>query len=155
MKALPCFKALVAVALVATAAPSIAKPATGTRGVVYYPRSDDLPFSEAVRVDNRLVLNGQIGVSNDGKTVVPGGWESETRRAMDLIGVTLKKHGLGYNDITWCSIMLVDIDQWASFNSVYGSYFRKGHYPARVVSGATGLPRGGHVEIACQAYFRS
>ena len=122
--------------------------------VTYYPRADDLPFSEAVKIDNRLILSGQIGVGDDGLTVVPGGFEPEARRAMANIGAILQKHGLGYNDITLCTVMLADISKWADFNGIYRSYFQKGHYPARVTYGVTGLPRGGLIEIACQARFK-
>lgn len=143
---------LVAITLIAAAAPGVAHAADA---VTYFPRSDDMPFSEAVRVENRLVLTGILGIGDDNQTIVPGGFEAETRRAMVNLGATLQKHGLTYDDITMCTVMMVDLKNYDAFNAIYSSHFKKGRYPARATFGVTALPRGGLIELACQARFKA
>lgn len=109
------------------------------------------PFSKAVRAGDVLYLSGVIGRTADGK--VPDGIDAQTRAAMDDIGATLKKAGLGYGDIFHCTVFLSDMKTWPAFNTVYVGYFPAGQLPARSAVGvaALALP-GALVEIECQAY---
>lgn len=109
------------------------------------------PFSKAVRVGNLLYLSGVIGRTSDGK--VPEGIEAQTKAAMDDVGLTLKKAGLGYDDIFHCTVFLTDMKTWPAFNKVYVGYFPDGQLPARSALGvaALALP-GALMEIECQAY---
>lgn len=120
----------------------------------YYPRGDALPFSEAVEAGPLLYLSGILADSGDGKTVVPGGIEPEARRVMDLIGQTLAKHGLGYEDLAKCTVFLADMKEWPTFNRIYAGYFKPGHFPARAAMGVNGLALGGRVEVECVALLR-
>jgi reactive intermediate/imine deaminase len=120
-------------------------------GVRYFPRADALPFSSAVEVGDVLYLSGQIGAAADSRSVVPGGIEPETRQMMTLIGQTLHEHGLGYDDVFKCTVFLADMHDWPTFNGIYASYFKPGHYPARSAMGVNGLALGAHVEMECWA----
>jgi 2-iminobutanoate/2-iminopropanoate deaminase len=109
------------------------------------------PFSKAVRVRDVLYLSGVIGRTVDGK--VPEGIEAQTHAAMDDIGTTLKRAGLGYGDLFHCTVFLSDMSQWAAFNKVYVAYFPAGQLPARSAVGVTALALpGALMEIECQAY---
>src|SRR3954451_12881929 len=66
-----------------------------------------LPFSEAVRVGDVLYLSGQLGRTPDGK--LPEGIEAQTKQTLDNIGATLKKAGLGFEDVFHCTAMLADM----------------------------------------------
>ena len=109
-----------------------------------------LPFSDAVRVGDTLYLSGQLGMGADGK--LPTGIEAQTRQALDNVGAILKRAGLGYEDVFHCTAMLSDMALWPAFNTVYVTYFPEGKRPARSAFGASGLARGGLIEIVCQAY---
>ncbi len=137
-------------ALLAMAAPvpAAARPAAP----VFHPRSDDRPFAEAVELGGVLYLSGQIGEAPDGKGLVPGGLESETRRIMERMGQTLRARGLGLDAVFKCTVMLADIQEWPAFNAVYVSYFKPGRYPARSAFGTTGLALGARVELECLAW---
>lgn len=110
----------------------------------------DLPFSEAVRVDDTLYLSGQIGIVPGTLKLASGGLAGEARQAMDNIRTTLQAHGLAMGDLVKCTVMLADMSKWAEFNEVYRSYF-SGRYPARSALGANGLALGAQVEIECIA----
>lgn len=110
----------------------------------------DLPFSEAVRVDDTLYLSGQIGVQPDTLTLVEGGMAAQAHRTLANIRATLEAHGFSLRDVVKCTVMLADIDEWGTFNEIYQQYFSP-PYPARSALGANGLALGARVELECLA----
>ena len=77
---------------------------------------------------------------------------AETRRMMELIGESLARRGLGYEDLFKCTVMLADMSEWPAFNTIYREYFEEGRYPARSAMGVNGLALGASVEMECWAY---
>lgn len=110
----------------------------------------DLPFSEAVRVNDTLYLSGQIGIAPGTVKLVPGGIKEEARQTMDNIKTSLEANGFSLRDLVKCTVMLADMSEWATFNSVYKTYFAE-RYPARSAFGASGLAFGARVEVECVA----
>ncbi len=118
------------------------------------PPDANLPFSEAVLVDNTLYLSGQIGIIPGTLTLVEGGIEAESKQVMENIKTTLEAHDFSMSDIVKCTIMIDDISQWASFNEIYKTYFEE-PYPARSAFGADGLALGAAIEVECIAVISS
>ena len=110
----------------------------------------NLPFSEAVRVDDLLYLSGQIGLVPGTMKLVPGGLQAEARQTLENIKASLEAHGYSMRDVINCTVMLADISEWAAFNEVYRIYF-SAPYPARSALGANGLALGARVEVECVA----
>ena len=111
----------------------------------------NVPLAEAVRIDNTLLLSGQIGIQPGTLKLVPGGIAAESKQTMDNIKTTLEAHGYTMADLVKCTVMLADISKWGEFNEIYKSYF-KGRYPARSAMGVNGLAVGAQVEVDCIAY---
>ena len=108
------------------------------------------PFSSAVRVGDVLYLSGAIGRGPDGKP--PEGIEAQTKATLDDIGATLKRAGLGFEDVFHCTAFLADMKLWPDFNKVYVTYFPADKRPARSAFGVNGLALGALLELECQAY---
>lgn len=108
------------------------------------------PFSLAVRTGDFVFVSGQMGT--DDKGLVPGGFEAQSRKAMDNVSDILKGMGLGMDNVVKCTIMIADMGKWADFNKVYVTYFKPGRLPARSAFGANGLALGGEIEVECMAY---
>ncbi|HEX5342543.1 MAG TPA: RidA family protein [Duganella sp.] len=108
------------------------------------------PFSLAVRTGDFVFVSGQMGT--DDKGLVPGGFEAQSRKAMDNVSDILKGMGLGMDNVVKCTIMIADMGKWVDFNKVYASYFKPGRLPARSAFGANGLALGGEIEVECMAY---
>lgn len=119
---------------------------------VFTPSELPYPFSSAVQVGDILYLSGEIGDAGDGTGVVPGGIEAETLQMFKRIQATLARHGLGLKDIFKCTVMLADMSEWQTFNSVYAEYFEAGKYPTRSAMGVGGLALGARVEMEVWAY---
>ena len=110
----------------------------------------DLPFSQAVRVDNMLYLSGMLGTIPGSLELASGGIEGQTRQTMDNISVLLQEHGSSMDKIVKCLVMIDDMQEWPRMNAVYVTYF-DGHKPARSAFGADGLALGAKLEIECMA----
>ena len=140
-------------ALMIAAQPALAQGDEGTvTGPVYTPSELPYPFSSAVQVEGVLYLSGDIGLAEDGSGPVPGGIEPETRRLFERIGETLAAHGLTFDDVFKCTVMLADMAEWPAFNAIYAEYFTKGRYPVRSAMGVNGLALGARVEMECWAW---
>ncbi|KZX00494.1 endoribonuclease L-PSP [Pseudoalteromonas luteoviolacea] len=114
------------------------------------PAGHNLPFSEAVKVNDKVYLSGQIGILPGTTKLVKGGIAAESMQTMENIKASLGAHGLAMKDIFKCTIMLADIKEWPEFNQVYIKYFSR-PYPARSAFSTNGLALGARVEIECTA----
>lgn len=122
---------------------------TPTPAITYHPSGGTLPFSDAVEVGNTLYLSGKIGTDADGK-LVAGGVKAETRQVLDNIEASLKRYGYTRAQLVKCTVMLTDMQDFATMNEVYGAWMVR-PYPARSTLGVSGLALGASVEIECIA----
>ncbi len=113
-----------------------------------------LPFSDAVRTGDLLVLSGQLGNLPGTRALAPGGLTGQARQTMENIKAIVEANGLTMADVVKCTVMLADMNDWESFNEVYVAYF-PGRKPARSAFGAAGLALGAKLEIECWAEFKS
>ncbi len=109
-----------------------------------------LPFSDAVRVGNVLILSGKLGTKPGTTDLVQGGIKAEARQALENIKTSLERYGASLEDVVKCTVMIADIAEWPDFNEVYVTYF-PGPKPARSAFGAAGLAFNGRVELECWA----
>ena len=112
----------------------------------------NLPFSDAVIVDNMMYLSGQVGNLPGKLELAAGGIEAEAHQTMKNIKRVLEANGSSFDHAVKLTIMMADISEWAQFNEVYKQYF-PGKKPARSAFGANGLALGARVEIECIAYI--
>jgi 2-iminobutanoate/2-iminopropanoate deaminase len=110
----------------------------------------NLPFSEAVRMGDLILLSGMVGNRPGTLELVPGGLEAEARQALENIRTVLAVSGASPEDVVKCTVMLDDITQWGAFNQVYSEFFGS-HRPARSAFGADGLALGAALELECMA----
>jgi 2-iminobutanoate/2-iminopropanoate deaminase len=72
---------------------------------------------------------------------------------MENLRAVLQESGLGFGDVVQTRIYLVNMSDWTTVNTLYGSYFT-GNYPARSTVQVAGLPKGALVEIEMVAQRR-
>jgi len=107
------------------------------------------PYSPGVLVGKTLYIAGQLGLPGDG--AAKADMTAQTRQAMDGIGAVLKTAGLGYEHLVKCHVYLASMDDYATMNAAYRSYFPD-RVPARTTIQAAALPSGAGVEVACIGY---
>ena len=109
------------------------------------PKKINAPFSDAVETKDFLFLAGQIGMDHTPRTVVHGGIKAETRQAIENLKDVLAQHNLSLDNVVKCTVILKNIEDFASFNEVYIQYFPK--RPARTTFAASGLAANALIEI--------
>ena len=104
-----------------------------------------VPFSHGVLVGDTLYLSGTLSI--DPKTgKPPTEVEQEARIAMDSFVSVLKEANMTPDDLVSVTVYCTDLSQYAKFNNVYRSYFKK-DFPARAFIGAGNLLFGAKFEI--------
>ena len=116
------------------------------------PGNSKLPFSEAVRVGDTLYLAGAMGFDMSTMTLVPGGVEAETRKALENIAGTLARHGSSLDHVVKATVFLADMSEWETMNAVYATYF-PGEKPARYCIQCGLVKPEALVEIASVAHL--
>lgn len=110
-----------------------------------------MPFSEAVRAGDFLIVSGQIGSLPGKMALAPGGITGQARQAIENVRSILRRHGATLRDVVECTAFLADMKDWPAFNTAYREYF-KPPFPARSATGASGIALGARVELQCTAY---
>jgi 2-iminobutanoate/2-iminopropanoate deaminase len=108
------------------------------------------PYSQAVRIGKTLYCSGQIGLDPASGNLVEGDVCAQAEQVMKNLGAVLCAADYTYGDVVKTTIFLVDMNDFAAVNAVYGRYF-DATKPARSTVAVAGLPRGAHVEIDCIA----
>lgn len=107
------------------------------------------PYEPIRRGGGLLFVAGQLGTRDDG-TLVAGGVQPETRRALEKIKALVESEGSTMDRVVKCTVFLADIAEWDAMNVEYAKFF-PGRKPARTAVGGIGIPRMGRVEIECIA----
>ena len=104
------------------------------------------PYSQAIRVDGFVFCSGQVGLDPATGKLVEGGVTGQARQVLDNLAAVLASADLTLADVVKTTIFLVDINDFAAVNAVYGE--RMGTPPpARSTVAVAALPLGARVEI--------
>ena len=106
------------------------------------------PYSPVVVSGDHVYTAGQVAFDESG-TVVSGGIDPQTRRALDNVRACLEAAGCGLDDVVKVNAFLADLADFEGYNEAYREYFTA-PYPARTTVQA-GLPPGLLVEIEAVA----
>lgn len=104
------------------------------------------PYSQALRAGNLVFVSGQIPLDPASGKLVEGDIRVQTQRVMDNLGAVLAAAGLSFAHVVKSTIYVVDLNDYATVNEVYGERFKE-NPPARSTVQVAALPRGARVEI--------
>jgi 2-iminobutanoate/2-iminopropanoate deaminase len=107
------------------------------------------PYSQAVHFGDLVFVSGQLGLDPKTGKLVPDGIKAETHQAMKNLAAILAASGLTLDDALQVTIYVVDLNDFAAVNEIYGTYFKVP--PTRVTVQVARLPRDGKIEIALTA----
>ena len=106
------------------------------------------PYNQAVLVGNTLYTSGQIALNPQTLELVLETIEAETTQVMENMKAVLEAAGMTFENVVKSTIFIMDMNNFALINSVYGSYFDEKTAPARETVQVAGLPKGVNVEIS-------
>ena len=102
-------------------------------------------YSQAIRSGDMVFCAGQLGI-DPGTGELADGIEAQAERALKNLAAVLDAAGMSFDDVVKTTCFLADINDFATFNEVYGR-FMTDPPPARSTFQVAALPMGARVEI--------
>lgn len=109
------------------------------------------PYNQAVLVGNTLYTSGQIALNPETMELVLTDIETETKQVMENMKAVLDAADMTFENVVKTTIFIMNMNDFARINTVYGSYFNEKTAPARETVQVAGLPKGVNVEISMTA----
>lgn len=106
------------------------------------------PYNQAVLIGTTLYTSGQIALNPVTMELVMDNIETETKQVMENMKAVLAAAEMTFENVVKTTIFIMDMNDFAAINSVYGQYFNESTAPARETVQVAGLPKGVNVEIS-------
>jgi len=107
------------------------------------------PYTQAKETAGFLFCSGQIAIDPETGSLTGEDVSAQTERVCANIGAVLEAAGLSLENVVKTTCYLVNTDDFAVFNAVYGKYFTSS--PARSCVFVRALPKNALVEIEVTA----
>ena len=104
------------------------------------------PYSQAVKVGNLLFTSGMIPIDPATNTLVEGGIEVQTERALENVKALLEASGTSLDKVVKTVVFIKNMDDFAKVNEIYAKYFTK-DFPARSCVEVARLPKDVLIEM--------
>jgi 2-iminobutanoate/2-iminopropanoate deaminase len=104
------------------------------------------PYSQAIRAGSLLFVSGQIPLDPATGAMVEGDIAAQTRRVFANLQAILEAAGASFDNVVRTTVYLADMNDFATVNEIYGTYFSS-PAPARATVQAARLPKDARVEI--------
>ncbi len=108
------------------------------------------PYSQAIKAGGMIFCSGQIPIDPATGNFVSDVVSEQTEQVLRNLSEVLAAAGASLNDVVKTTVFLVDMNDFAEMNEVYGRFFSE-NKPARATVQAARLPRDAKVEIECIA----
>ena len=106
------------------------------------------PYNQAVLSGNTLYASGQIAINPASGELITENINDETHQVMKNIAAILEAANMTFDNVVKASIFIMDMNNFAAINTVYGSYFNEKTAPARETVQVACLPKNVNVEIS-------
>lgn len=103
------------------------------------------PYSQAVVHNGLVYTSGQIAINPATGNVEASDIVGQTEQIMKNLGEVLKASGASFDTAIKTTCFLADMNDFASFNEVYGKYFTS--KPARSCVAVKSLPKNVLAEV--------
>jgi 2-iminobutanoate/2-iminopropanoate deaminase len=112
------------------------------------------PYAQANIVNDLIFTSGQIPLDPATGNIVEGGIEAQTRQVFANLSAVLEEAGSSLEDMVKTTCFLADMNDFATVNEIYASYFPGGVYPSRSAIEISKLPKGALIEIEAIAIIK-
>lgn len=106
------------------------------------------PYSQAVLKGDTLYTSGQIALDPKTGELNIENITIETKQVMENMKSVLEAAGMTFENVVKTTIFIMDMNDFANINTVYGSYFDEKTAPARETVQVACLPKNVNVEIS-------
>uniref|UniRef100_A0A914Q3M1 Uncharacterized protein n=1 Tax=Panagrolaimus davidi TaxID=227884 RepID=A0A914Q3M1_9BILA len=108
-------------------------------------------YSQGVKIGDTLYISGSLGLDPATGNFVSQDVGEQTHQSLKNIGEILKAAGTTFSNVVKTTILLADINDFATVNGIYSSYFKE-PFPARAAYQVAALPKAARVEIEAIAH---
>ena len=110
------------------------------------------PFSQAVMKDGVLYTSGLMPFLPGSGDLVSNDLEEQMHQAMRNMKAVLAAADMKMEDLIMVTIYTTDMQEFATLNKVYGSYFEgMSVYPGRAAVGVSALAKAARIELTAIA----
>lgn len=106
------------------------------------------PYNQAVLKGNTLYTSGQIAINPATGALVLDTIEAETEQVMQNMKAVLEAAGMTFENVVKTTIFIMNMNDFGTINSIYGTYFNEKTAPARETVQVACLPKNVNVEIS-------
>lgn len=106
------------------------------------------PYNQAILKGNTLYTSGQIAINPTNGELVTTNIELETTQVMENMKAILEAAGMTFENVVKSTIFIMNMNDFGTINSVYGSYFDENTAPARETVQVACLPKNVNIEIS-------
>lgn len=106
------------------------------------------PYNQAVLSGNTLYASGQIAINPASGELVTENINDETKQVMENIAAILEAANMTFENVVKATIFIMDMNNFGTINTIYGSYFNEKTAPARETVQVACLPKNVNVEIS-------
>lgn len=103
------------------------------------------PYSQGIIAGNILFASGQIAINPATGEIEGDDIVAQTEQVMKNIGALLEAAGTDYSRVARTTCFLADMNDFATFNEIYGKYFTE--KPARSCVAVKTLPKNVLCEV--------
>lgn len=103
------------------------------------------PYSQGIITGNLLFASGQIAINPANGQIEAEGIVAQTEQVMKNIGAILAQAGTDYSKVVKTTCFLADMNDFGTFNEIYGKYFTE--KPARSCVAVKTLPKNVLCEV--------
>lgn len=103
------------------------------------------PYSQAVKVNGLLFTSGQIAINPASNEVEAETIEEQTTQVCENLNAVVEAAGTTMDKVVKTVCFLADMNDFAKFNEIYGTYFTS--KPARSCVAVKDLPKGVLCEV--------
>src|SRR5262245_46639411 len=99
------------------------------------------PYAQAIEHGGFLFTSGQIPLDPTSGAIVAGGIQPQTHQVMKNLKAILAHSGMNFESVIKATIYVQDMNDFATVNEIYGSYFSQSRFPARETVEVARLPK--------------
>jgi 2-iminobutanoate/2-iminopropanoate deaminase len=106
------------------------------------------PYNQGIVAGNTLYTAGQIAIDPTNNEMVTANVEVEAVQVLENLKAVIEASEFNMDQVVKTTIYLTDLNDFATVNNIYGSYFKEGNAPARVTVQVASLPKNARMEIS-------
>ena len=105
------------------------------------------PYSQAVKANGCVFTSGQIALDPKTNRLVEGGISEQTHQVIRNLSEVLQAAGSSLDQVVKATVFIKDMDDFATINGIYSTYFTSAVLPARSVVQVVRLPKDVLIEM--------